>query len=236
MHQFQDTIEKLQNEGQAFEEENRRSKEAVTDLESTNRQLRAEVDQIRSELTIHEGDRQAMEKDIVDCREQIRELELIKSEWTETQQSSLTSVSRSSEDDPNASISQPSHSPANQSAESVPTLLSDVPTLLFSLGITEYSHDEIESPFNLQSILYLCSLLIDRCRTLQSDTLVKTSLSDDAVTSATQTDRDEQDRMVIDDDEQSEFSQLVNYISTWMHHSEDSHQEKRGLSRYVDQV
>ena len=223
MNHFQNTLDNLQNEKQAFEEEKTHSDQSMANLESMNSQLKAEIDHIRSQLAIQEGDRQAMEKDIADCREQIRDLELLKSEWTETQQSSLTSVSRSSDDDPNASIS-----PAD---EHVPTLLSDVPTLLLSLGITDYSLDEIAPPFNLRSALYLCSLLVDRCRTL-----TKTSSSDNALTSATQTDGDEHDRMVIEGNEHLEFSELVNHISTWMNHSTDPQREEHVLSRYIDQV
>lgn len=46
-------------------------------------------------------------------------------------------------------------------------LSSDIPTLLHSIGITNCTDEEFSVPLDFESVIHLCTLLIERCRVLQ---------------------------------------------------------------------
>lgn len=135
----------------------------------------------------HQQDKQYMEKEIDNYRRQVEDfeeqfLELQRESHNEhisiekkPPQSSSHTLSQQSEENNSTPSMNSTHNKiddfdqriSKSSSTSSLLLSSDIPTLLHSIGITNCTDEDFSVPLNFESVLRLCTLLIERCRVLQ---------------------------------------------------------------------
>ncbi|CAF2893555.1 unnamed protein product [Rotaria sp. Silwood2] len=185
--------QKQENFKQLFEhieEEKLHLQQRIEDLEFLNEEIKLEIDDLRLKSINYQQDKQLMEKEIDNYRRQIEDFEeqflelqreshcnhLITCEKT-SQQTSLLTLHQTDENLDETIVqcmdymlNQIDHQNQHISkASSTSSLLlsSDIPTLLHSIGITNCTDEDFSIPLNFESVLRLCTLLIERCRVLQ---------------------------------------------------------------------
>jgi hypothetical protein len=186
--------QKQENYKQTFEQleqEKMNLQQRIEDLEFFNEEIKLEVDDLRLKSKTYQQDKHAMEKELDNYRRQIEDFEeqflelqrendhnhyetFDKSQQQPSIASSLLTLHQFDEnldeissqcvnsilnhiDDKNSHISK---------ASSL-LLSSDIPTLLHSIGINNFTDEEFSVPLNFESVLRLSTLLIERCRILQ---------------------------------------------------------------------
>jgi hypothetical protein len=114
--------------------------------------------------------------------------------------------------------------------------LTDIPTLLHSVGITNYANEDFSNSLNLKSLLRLCALLIERCKHLQTNDIPLKSSIDKECISIIQNDTDEQCRLLIHRGDHAGLDTFFEHLYSYMNQSADSNDWQISLSKPVDQV
>ncbi|CAF3349870.1 unnamed protein product [Rotaria sp. Silwood1] len=184
--------QKQENFKQLFEnieEEKRHLQQRIEDLEFLNEEIKLEIDDLRLKSMNYQQDKQLKEKEIDNYRRQIEDFE---EQFLELQREShyhhLTTYEKSSQSslltlhqtDENIDeiisqcmdyiliqIGHQNQHISKASSTSSLLLSSDIPTLLHSIGITNCTDEDFSVPLNFESVLRLCTILIERCRVLQ---------------------------------------------------------------------
>ena len=106
----------------------------------------------------------------------------------------------------------------------------DIPALLQSVGIVDRT---LPRPFDLESLLRLCSLFYERCQVLQTsdDLTAKTEC-----VSSIQTEELEECRVEIPRQTCRALDSILQQLCTWMNHSVDSPMWHMVLSKPLKQV
>lgn len=163
----------------------------IEDLEFYNEEMKLENDDLRFKSKNYQNDKQNLEKEIDNYRRQIEDFE---EQFLELQRESHHETLEKSQQQPSIHSSTSTlHSIDDHHSDSIPLqclnsildridpdqhisksssttsllLASDIPTLLHSIGITNSTDEEFTIPLNFESVLRLCTLLIERCRVLQ---------------------------------------------------------------------
>ncbi|UJR25264.1 hypothetical protein I4U23_006616 [Adineta vaga] len=174
-----------------------RLQERVEDLEFFNEEIKLENDDLRLKISKCHQEKQSKEKEIDNYRRQIEDFEeqflelqreslIIQNDQEQQQQLSLSQSNENIDEiilqcmnyilhqvDDNQFQSQISKASSTSSL----LLLSDIPTLLHSVGITNGIDEDFSVPLNFESVLRLCTLLIERCRVLQYILLKQNDIS-----------------------------------------------------------
>ena len=181
----------LEQKQERFKQEKVQLEERIEDLEFFTEEMKLENDDLRSRSKSYEQEKHKSDKEIENYRRQIEDfeeqfLELQRESHHETFDKSQQQPSRNSsqltlhplDDHPdeislqclNSILDQiDDHTQQISKSSSTTSLLlsSDIPTLLHSIGITNCTDDEFTIPLNFESVLHLCTLLVERCRVLQ---------------------------------------------------------------------
>ncbi|CAF1431308.1 unnamed protein product, partial [Rotaria sordida] len=187
--------QKQENYKQLFEhleEEKLHLQQRIEDLEFLNEEIKLEIDDLRLKSINYEQDKQLMIKEVDNYRRQVEDFE---EQFLELQREShydhLTAYENSSQQssllpitvhqiDENLDeivfqcidyilneIDNQNQYISKSSSTSSLLLSLDIPTLLHSIGITNCTDEDFSIPLNFESVLRLCTLLIERCRVLQ---------------------------------------------------------------------
>ena len=165
-----------------FEQEKQEFQQRIEDLEFFNEEIKLEIDDLRLKSKNFQHEKQLMDNEIHNYRRQIEDFEEQFLELQrETNQNSINiyekSLQQSSDNLNNISfqcinsilnkIDNDNYHISKSSSTSSLLLSSDIPTLLHSVGITNCTDEQFSVPLNFESVLRLCTLLIERCRVLQ---------------------------------------------------------------------
>lgn len=159
-----------------FNQEKIDLKQRIEDLEFFNEEIKFENEDLRLKVSQYGIEKKRFETEIDNYRRQIEDFE---EQFLELQRESHSNQFETSDKCQQHPSVNSSSLPLNQindqqtnltKASSTSSLLlcTDVPTLLHSIGITNASDDdEFSIPLNFESVLRLCTLVIERCRVLQ---------------------------------------------------------------------
>ena len=252
-----------------LEQENGRLQERIEDLEFFNEEVKLENDDLRSKASKYQQEKQAREQEIDSYRRQIEDFE---EQFLELQRESNMARHELAQEQPvtTPAAVTPQHSPENvdqlivqsmdhmldqiddqsrqiSKASSTSSLLlsSDIPTLLHSVGITNGTDEDFAVPLNFESVLRLCTLLIERCRVLQYILLKKNDISmnslvdrdyDNQCISFVQNHAVEQCRIVIHKQDHAALDTLFERIYTGMNQTISSDDWQIVIEKPLDQV
>ncbi len=215
------------------------SQDTIENLGSINEELKLELDHLRSTSSTFDKEKQFMEEQINNFRKQIEDFNLQKVEWEKFQQQSSEFPIHQSNENFDQIISQRISSLLDQTSERKQHLseeLSDIPTLLPTIGITNYTNEDFSNPLNLESLLHLSSLLIERCQLLQNNDRSLHRSTDKELVSMIQTDNYEQYQLLIHRQDHSGLDALFEHIYSSMNQLTDSNDWQITLTKPVDKV
>ncbi|CAF0932357.1 unnamed protein product [Adineta ricciae] len=160
-----------------IEQDKLRLQERLEDLEFFSEEIKLENDDLRSKKAKYQQEKQLQEQEIDNYRRQIEDFE---EQFLELQRESQYDQSQQACENTDEIILQcmnyilhqiddeHNHPKICKSSSTSSLLLSsDIPALLHSVGITNSTDDEFSTPLTFESVLRLCTLLIERCRVLQ---------------------------------------------------------------------
>ncbi|CAF3589009.1 unnamed protein product [Adineta steineri] len=179
---FKQTLDQLEQDKDELQQR-------LEDLEFLSEEIKLENDDLRIKSSKYQQDKHAQEKEIDNYRRQIEDFE---EQFLELQRESHLIEYDNKSQQQQSSIITHQHFDGNSDeiilqcmnyilkqidnnnqqltkASSTSSLLlsSDIPTLLHSIGITNCTDEDFSVPLNFESVLRLCTLLIERCRVLQ---------------------------------------------------------------------
>ena len=251
-----------------IEQEKAHLQQRIEDMEFFTEEMKLEVDDLRCKSSKHQQDKQALEREIGNYRRQVEDFE---EQFLEVQRecgshpltldksqsvtSSLLTLSRSDEnidqisfqcidavlnqiDDSNQHISK-------ASSTSSLLLSSDIPTLLHSIGIAHCTDEDFSVPLNFESVLRLCTLLIERCRVLQYILLKNNDISihlpsgndyENRTTSTLQRNGYEQCRISAHREEHAFIDTIFERLHAWMNEPVGSSEWQMVITKPIEQV
>ena len=163
-----------------------------------------------------------MQEEINSYRQQIEDFHSQRIEFEKLQQQSSIHQSNENIDE---IISQRIQSLLHRNDEQehhISNELTDIPTLLRSIGITDHSNKDFSNLLNLENLLRLCSLLVERCKQLQTnETLLKSSIDKERI-SIIQNDDYEQCRLLIHRQDHAGLDSFFEHLFSWMNQSTES--------------
>lgn len=163
-----------------FNQEKADLKQRIEDIEFFNEEIKFENEDLRLKVSQYENEKKSFENELDNYRRQIEDFEEQFLELQRESHSNHLDTSNKYQQQPstNSSLLTPNQIDDNTQqssqtnltkASSTSSLLlsTDIPTLLHSIGITNASDDEFSIPLNFESVLRLCTLVIERCQVLQ---------------------------------------------------------------------
>ena len=258
---FKQTCEQL-------EQEKAHLQQRIEDMEFFTEEMKLEVDDLRCKSSKHQQDKQALEREIGNYRRQVEDFE---EQFLEVQRecgshpvtldksqsitSSLLTLSRSDENIDQISfqcidavlnqIDDSTQHISKASSTSSLLLSSDIPTLLHSIGIANCTDEDFSVPLNFESVLRLCTLLIERCRVLQYILLKNNDISihlpsandyENPSTSTVQRNGYEQCRISVHREEHAFIDTIFERLHAWMNEPIGSSEWQMVITKPIEQV
>lgn len=173
LRSFQAELElKQETTKQSSEVEKNHFQQRIEDLEFFNEEMKLEIDDLRSKIFHFQEEKKEMEREIDNYRRQVEDFEEQFLDVQNQSQNRCLMFDKSQSTSSLVSMDDRTEPMAKSCSTSSLINDSDVASLLHSVGIKSSAEDFIV-PLNYESLIRLCTLLLERCQVLQQILLKK---------------------------------------------------------------